>query len=92
MADKVSVQDEEILLANLCLAGVIAVFIIFTFMAFLLTDGKAYCVIPLLRRFWPTCKWVDEQNRVEKVKKGSLVFKVGTSQHVIGVKKPCRQV
>ena len=78
--------------ANFCLAGVIIVFIILTLIAFLLNEGRPYCIIPLLRKYCPTCKWVVEQDQIEAAGEELRILQIGMAQHMLGVKKPCRQV
>lgn len=39
--------------ADLLLVGMILTFLLLTLLAFLLNEGKKYCVIPLKKRFFP---------------------------------------
>ena len=92
MSDDISLRDGDIVKANLCLAGVIVVFVLLTLVAYLLSDGRPHCIIPLLRKCCPTCKWVVQQDNVETDDEKLLVFQVGLAQHVMGARRPCRQV
>ena len=88
MWDSLSVEDQDVIKANLCLAGIIGIFLALTLLAYLLTEGRSYCVIPLLRMTCPQCTWVrqfDENKGVDYQK--LLILQVELTQHVLGVKR-----
>ena len=84
MVDISNATNDDSLKVNLYLFGIIGLFVFLTLVAYLLTDGRSYCVIPLLRRCCPNSKWVkgyDTQNRDKN-------FKLEGTHHVVcGVKK-----
>ena len=92
MRNEFTIREKDVLKANICLAGIISVFLVLTLIAFLCTDGRPYCIIPLLRKCCPSCKWVVEHDSIEAADEKLLILKVGLAQHVLGVKRPCRQV
>ena len=66
---------EDVIKANLYLVGIIAAFVVLTFIAYLFNEGKQICVIPLLRKYNPKCKWVLKQDKLEtenEEKRGTL--------------------
>ena len=77
----------DVWLANLCLAGVMAVFVLLTLIAFLLTDGRSYCVVPLLRKYFPRCSWVVDHDTRNTVYEELLVI-VGLDHHAMGSRRP----
>ena len=87
-----SIPESDLLKADLCLLGVIVVFILLTLLAFLLTDGRIYCMIPLLRQCSPTCKWVVQQDKLDNDDEDFLVFRGVMDQYVMGVRRPNRQL
>ena len=56
-------REEDVFKANLCLVGIITSFAFLTLLAYLLNEGRHLLVIPMLRRFNPSCKWVIEYDR-----------------------------
>ena len=92
MQDQFAIEDQEVIKANLCLAGIICIFILLTLIAFLCTDGRSYFIIPLLRMCCPSCKWVVTYNDIETTDDKLLVLQLGMAHHVLGVKRPYRQV
>ena len=84
-------EEGDVWKANLCLAGLMAVFVLLTFVAFLLTDGRSYCVVPLLRKYFPTCRWVVDDDRQNKVYEELLVI-VGLDHHAMGVRRPTNRL
>ena len=86
-------NEEELLSAsesikvNLYLFGMIGVFVFLTLIAFLCTDGRSYCVLPIMRRCCPSANWDlgDEDVDLEK-----LFAEVELGQHVFGVKRMTR--
>ena len=86
-------MSTDVLKANLCMAGIVGVFVLLTLLAYLLTEGKSYCIIPILRKTCPTCAWVkDYDNVMDEGCQKSLALKPGVAQHVLGVKRPYLQV
>ena len=79
--------------ADLCLAGIIAVFLALTLLAYLLNEGKSQCLIPLCKRFCPKCTWIrNYEDMIDEDCQQLLWLEMGLSQHVLGVKKANRQV
>ena len=55
-----TVTDEDLYKANLLFAGIIGLYLLLVFIAFLCTEGRKKYIIPLLRRWWPSHSWVRE--------------------------------
>ena len=55
---------EDSFKANLLLAGLIGVFALSTFVAFMLNEGTYLFVDPILKKYWPNCEWVAENKLV----------------------------
>ena len=78
-------HDGDVIKANMCLAGVIGVFMFLTFIAYLLNEGQRYCVIPILRKIWPKCKWVARHDKLDSDEYDKTnIFLV---PHIFGKKK-----
>ena len=79
--------------ANLCMAGIIALFLLLTLIAYLLTEGKTYCIIPLMRYISPKSEWLQYyDNMMDGGCQKSYALKRSIAQHVLGVKRPCLHV
>ena len=87
-------KESDVMKANILLAGIISTFIMLTMVAFLLTEGRNYCIIPLLRKFAPTSNWLVQHDNLETCDEKLLILQVGMTQrhNVLGVKRPFRQV
>lgn len=85
-------HDNDVLKANLCLAGIIGAFVLLTLIAFLFNEGRPLCIIPLLRRCCPQAKWVIEHDNIKlaKEERHLNMLNLDLSQHVFGVKKAQR--
>ena len=93
MTNNLSGKENEVLKANLCLVGIILIFLVLVLLAYLMTEGRSYCIIPLLRLTYPQCEWVVEHDEMLGLDYQRLVaLKMGMSQHVLGVKRTSRQV
>ena len=84
--------SEDVFKANLYLAGIIGAFIVLTFIAYLLNEGRHLLVIPILRKIHPKSKWVLQHDRIESEKEDKLSMQVDLQQHarVFGMKKGSR--
>ena len=82
-------QEHQSAKANLYLAGIIVTFIILTFIAYLLNEGRHHVVIPILRKYYPTCKWVLQHDKIENDNEGKQYLEVDLACHAMhfGVKK-----
>ena len=87
MDHEFTVNRKDVIKANLYLAGIIITFIILTLLAFLFTEGRHYCVVPILRRCWPSCSWVVEHDKIESANEGKHCLQNDLAQHVFGLKK-----
>merc|ERR1719378_1345274 len=67
--------EEDVFKANLYLAGIIGAFIVLTFIAYLLNEGRHLLVVPVLRKVRPKSKWVLQHDRIqhEKEEKYSIL-------------------
>ena len=79
----------EVEQANLCLAGVLLAFVLLTFLAYLLTDGRRFCIVPLLRLCCPTCKWVVDQDKLSNDEE-LLVYQEEMFHQGMGARRPKR--
>merc|ERR1712076_180356 len=84
-------SESDALLANLYLAAIIGAFIFLTLIAYLLTEGRSLCVIPIMKRCCPNSKWVVEHNKIEHENEERNLFNLDMVHHVFGVKKAQRQ-
>ena len=84
-------KTNDTIKANLYLAGIIGTFLFLTLIAFLFTEGRALCVIPIMRLCCPKSRWVNEQNKIESEHEESNLLKLDMAHHVFGVKKAPRQ-
>ena len=93
MDDQFKVNRKDVIKANLYLVGIIITFIFLTLVAFLFTEGRHYCVIPILRMVWPQCRWVTQHDKIESAneeKQSSM--KKDLAKHVLGLKKASREL
>ena len=51
--------------ANLYLVGIVGAFIVLTFIAYLLNEGKHWIVLPILRKCHEDSKWVLQHDEME---------------------------
>ena len=84
--------SEDVTKANLCLVAIIGAFIVLTFIAYLLNEGKHLLVIPLLRECSPRSKWVLQYDRMKNEREEKQSIQVDLQQHVrhFGIKKASR--
>ena len=82
-------RQEDVIKANLYLAGIIGAFIVLTFVAYLFNEGRHYCVIQILRRYHPRCNWVIQQDKKENENEEKQSLEVDLAHHTMhfGVKK-----
>ena len=82
-------RQEDVIKANLYLAGIIGAFIVLTLIAYLLNEGRHHFVIPVLRRYHPTCKWVLQQDKKENDNEEKQSLEVDLAHHTMhfGIKK-----
>ena len=52
------ITKEDETKANLLLVGIISVYFVLVLVAYLCTDGRRRCIVPLLRKCWPAHPWV----------------------------------
>ena len=92
MDEEFTPNRQDVIKANLYLAGIIITFIFLTLIAFLFTEGRHYCVIPILRRCWPHCRWVLQHDKIESANEEKHSLQKDLAQHVLGLKKAQRQL
>ena len=81
MSESLDVSDS--VKVNLLLFGIITLFVFLTLIAYLLTDGRDCCLIPMVRRFCPRAKWTHAS------KYDKRFVELDMTHHVFGVKKSC---
>ena len=87
--EDVLISASDSIKVNLYLFGIIAVFVFLTLIVFLFTDGRSYCVLPIMRRCCPTSKWVLRDVNIDLEKRFA---ELELAHHVCGVKKVSRVV
>ena len=92
MRNEYSSRVKDATRANVLLAGIIGIFLFLTLVAFLFTDGKHFFVIPLLRKCFPSSRWVVRHDKVKITDERLISLQVGLAQHVLGVKRAYHQV
>lgn len=80
-------SENDTVRANLYLIGIIGTFIFLTLIAYLLTDGRPLCIIPIMRKCCPKSKWVAEHDKVEIEIEESNLIRLDMTNHVYGLKK-----
>ena len=76
-------SEYESIKVNLYLFGIIGLFILLTFIAYLLTDGRSVILLPIARRCCPRANWIrEEQSKVNK-----KIEMVDMSHHYVGLKR-----
>ena len=58
-------RQDDVIKANLLLAAIIGAFIVLTSIAYFLNEGRHHFVIPFLRKCYPTCKWVIQEDKLK---------------------------
>ena len=55
-----TVTEEDETKANILFIGIIGLYFLLVLIAFLCTEGRKRYIVPFLRTWWPTHKWVTE--------------------------------
>ena len=85
-------SENDVIKANLYLVAIIGSFVILTCIAYIFNEGRHICVIPLLRRYRPRCRWVLQQDRLLAENEEKHLVELDLAQHVkhFGMKKSSR--
>ena len=85
-------SETDVIKANLYLVAIIGSFVILTCIAYIFNEGRHICVIPLLRRYRPRCRWVLQQDRLLAENEEKHLVELDLAQHVkhFGMKKSSR--
>ena len=93
MEEDLPPDPEDVIKANLYLVLIIGSFIVLTFIAYLFNEGRHICVVPLLRKYRPKCKWVIMQDKLKAENEEKHSLELGLAQHAhlqFGMKKSSR--